>query len=360
MEGMDDMELPLSQDSFRDLWENVTAPAIDLFPTPRGPGNLCMMALSDLTKDFDEKLFEQLDPETLMKDGVPPSASTVPETKDYPGEYNLTLRFQKSGTAKSVTSTYSEGLNKLYCQVAKTSPVEILVNKEPPHGSVLRATAVYKKTEHVAEVVRRCPHHQNEDSVEHRTHLIRVEGSQLARYFEDPYTKRHSVTVPYELPQLGSERTTILLSFMCNSSCMGGMNRRPIRTILTLETPEGVVLGRRSFEVRVCACPGRDRKTEEENCTKSRNGTKETKKRKSAPSTTVKKSRSSSSAEEEDKDVFVLRVRGRDRYEMLKQINDGLELLDKERNPKNKGKMAVPVPLSGKRLLLKGEKSDSD
>lgn len=58
---------------------------------------------------------------------------------------------------------YSEGLNKLYCQVAKTSPVEILVNKEPPHGSVLRATAVYKKTEHVAEVVRRCPHHQNED-----------------------------------------------------------------------------------------------------------------------------------------------------------------------------------------------------
>lgn len=37
------------------------------------------------------------------------------------------------------------------------------LNKEPPHGAVLRATAVYKKTEHVADVVRRCPHHQNED-----------------------------------------------------------------------------------------------------------------------------------------------------------------------------------------------------
>uniref|UniRef100_A0A3B4BGG6 Cellular tumor antigen p53 n=1 Tax=Periophthalmus magnuspinnatus TaxID=409849 RepID=A0A3B4BGG6_9GOBI len=156
--------------------------------------------------------------------------------------------------------------------------------------------SVYKKAEHVADVVRRCPHHQNEDSVEHKSHLIRIEGSQLACYHEDLGTKRHSVTVPYERPQLGSERTTILLSFMCNSSCMGGMNRRPISTILTLETPDGLVLGRRSFEVRVCACPGRDRKTEEENKT----------------------------------------------------------------NKKSKPKATVPVPSSGKRLMLKGEKSESE
>ena len=63
-------------------------------------------------------------------------------------------------------SQYSELLNKLYCQLAKTSPIEVLVSKEPPAGAVLRATAIYKKTEHVAEVVRRCPHHQNEDGKE--------------------------------------------------------------------------------------------------------------------------------------------------------------------------------------------------
>lgn len=368
--------LPLSQDSFRELWENVVTASISTIPTVTGvpqetwrtDGQLDLMLINDqeLAEGFDENLFE-LPPEMPLKEGVTPPASTVPVTTDHPGEFGFQLRFQQSGTAKSVTSTYSELLNKLYCQLTKTSPVEVLVSKAPPPGAVLRATAVYKKTEHVAEVVHRCPHHQKEDAAEHSSHLIRVEGSQRAQYFEDPHTKRQSVTVPYEPPQLGSEMTTILLSFMCNSSCMGGMNRRPILTILTLETPERLVLGRRCFEVRVCACPGRDRKTEEENSTKMQNGTKQTKKRKSLPApapnpTSVKKSKTVSSAEEEDKDVFVLQVRGRERFEMLKKINDGLELLDKDSKTKAKVpvKQEFAVPSSGKRLLQRGERSDSD
>ncbi|CAB1415323.1 unnamed protein product [Pleuronectes platessa] len=371
-QGMDGMQiLPGSQDSFSELWASVQTPSIativEAFDDHLGNWRQNEQIDNLLPDGFDMNLFE-LPPETVAKDSVTPPSSTVPVVTDYPGEYGFQLRFQKSGTAKSVTSTFSELLKKLYCQLAKTSPVEVLLSKEPPQGAVLRATAVYKKTEHVADVVRRCPHHQTEDTAEHRSHLIRLEGSQRALYYEDPHTKRQSVTVPYEPPQLGSETTAILLSFMCNSSCMGGMNRRQILTILTLETPDGLVLGRRCFEVRVCACPGRDRKTDEESSTKTPNGPKQTKKRKQAPSnsaphtTTVMKSKSSSSAEEEDKEVFTVLVKGRERYEIIKKINEAFEGAAEKEKAKNKVsvKQELPVPSSGKRLVQRGERSDSD
>jgi len=260
-------------------------------------------------------------------------------------------------------SKYSPQLNKLFCQLDKTCPIEVLVTQEPPQGAILRATAIYKKTEHVADVVRRCPHHQNADDVEYRSHLIRVEGNQRASYLEDPYTKRHSVTVPYESPQLGSEITTVLLNFMCNSSCMGGMNRRPILTILTLETADFQVLGRMCFEVRVCACPGRDRKTEEENANKAEKGVKATKKRKSVPvpHTSSKRMTPASSADEEE--VFALQVRGRRRYEMLKELNEALDAADREKSKSKKKvpvKQEAPMPSSGKRLVVRSEISDTD
>ncbi|PIO30685.1 hypothetical protein AB205_0136420, partial [Aquarana catesbeiana] len=102
------------------------------------------------------------------------------------------------------TLQYSPDLNKLFCQSAKTCPVLIHVQSPPPNGSVLRAVAVYKKSEHMAEVVKRCPHHERSvepgDDYAPRSHLIRIEGNSMAQYAED-VNGRHSVCLPYEEPQ---------------------------------------------------------------------------------------------------------------------------------------------------------------
>ncbi|ELW50906.1 Tumor protein 63 [Tupaia chinensis] len=234
------------------------------------------------------------------------------------------------------TVTYSTELKKLYCQIAKTCPIQIKVMTSPPQGAVIRAMPVYKKAEHVTEVVKRCPNHElsrefNEGQIAPPSHLIRVEGNSHAQYVEDPITGRQSVLVPYEPPQVGTEFTTVLYNFMCNSSCVGGMNRRPILIIVTLETRDGQVLGRRCFEARICACPGRDRKADEDSIRKQQvsdsskngDGTKRPFRQNThgIQMTSIKKRRSP------DDELLYLPVRGRETYEMLLKIKESLELM---------------------------------
>ncbi|XP_044312135.1 tumor protein 63 isoform X2 [Varanus komodoensis] len=264
-------------------------------------------------------------------DALSPSPA-IPSNTDYPGPHSFDVSFQQSSTAKSATWTYSTELKKLYCQIAKTCPIQIKVMTPPPQGAVIRAMPVYKKAEHVTEVVKRCPNHElsrefNEGQMAPPSHLIRVEGNSHAQYVEDPITGRQSVLVPYEPPQVGTEFTTVLYNFMCNSSCVGGMNRRPILIIVTLETRDGQVLGRRCFEARICACPGRDRKADEDSIRKqqvsdsTKNGDAFRQSTHGIQMTSVKKRRTP------DDELLYLPVRGRETYEMLLKIKESLELM---------------------------------
>ncbi|XP_054031708.1 tumor protein p73 isoform X3 [Dryobates pubescens] len=268
-------------------------------------------------------------------------APVIPSNTDYPGPHHFEVTFQQSSTAKSATWTYSPLLKKLYCQIAKTCPIQVKVSGPPPPGTLVRAMPVYKKAEHVTEVVKRCPNHElgrdfNDGQAAPASHLIRVEGNNLSQYVDDPVTGRQSVMVPYEPPQVGTEFTTILYNFMCNSSCVGGMNRRPILIIITLETRDGQVLGRRSFEGRICACPGRDRKADEDHFREqqalsesaaksgaaSKRAFKQSPQGMPALGTGVKKRRQG------EEELYYVPVRGRENFEILMKIKESLELVE--------------------------------
>uniref|UniRef100_A0A8C8YM10 Tumor protein p73 n=1 Tax=Prolemur simus TaxID=1328070 RepID=A0A8C8YM10_PROSS len=233
------------------------------------------------------------------------------------------------GSTGPLPHQYSPLLKKLYCQIAKTCPIQVKVSTPPPPGTVIRAMPVYKKAEHVTDIVKRCPNHElgrdfNEGQSAPASHLIRVEGNNLSQYVDDPVTGRQSVVVPYEPPQVGTEFTTILYNFMCNSSCVGGMNRRPILIIITLETRDGQVLGRRSFEGRICACPGRDRKADEDHY-REQQALNESSAKNGAAS---KRGEQVPAGAGGHPGRFSAQVRGRENFEILLKLKESLELME--------------------------------
>ncbi|CAF0815412.1 unnamed protein product [Brachionus calyciflorus] len=266
-----------------------------------------------------------------------PPTSNLPSIDPFNGPYNFNISILSSeGPVKKSTSwTFSSTLNKLYCNPNVACPVDISVSSLPPSGSIIRAMPVYGKYEHIEQIVTRCENHKKSKEFDNDvdlpeealSHFIRCRHNQ-AIYEQDITTQRQSVTVPFEKPQTGSAYSTILYQFMCYSSCVGG-SQKPLRIVLTLEF-NGEILGRLSFEIKICACPGRDRTTDENKFNKQKNiqKLKEPKKEETIVKNPSIKNTESVIVDNDSQELFTLVIKGRKNYEILKNLNEALKIQD--------------------------------
>ncbi|XP_059361352.1 cellular tumor antigen p53-like [Carassius carassius] len=144
---------------------------------------------------------------------------------------------------------------------------------------------------------------------------------------------------------------------MCNSSCMGGMNRRPIFTILTMETFEVLSKFLAPITVGIVSLLT---SIQEDNLKKITGETVTGTKRKHQIPDPLKVVLPAAGPESAD-EIYILHIRSKERFEMLRTINASLELLhmmpvadqEKYRQKRNTLKLdqASLQPKSGKKHL---------
>ena len=318
-----------SSSDINDLLLPITAPSHAITPKKRADNNHSRMSMSSTCSTtsrgpspFHPDIgYESLSP-TQREPALP---SAVPSNAAYGGKYGFEISFeQQMKETKSTMWTYSSAIRKLFVRMATTCPVRFKTSLRPAVGTVIRATPVYVKPEHVQEVVQRCPNHASTRDYNEGhpapTHLVRCEHKQTT-FVDDPQTGRKSMVIPHEQPQAGAEWVTHLFQFMCFSSCVGGLNRRPVQLIFTLEN-NGVVLGRQAVEVRICACPGRDRRVEE----RAAGAIPPCPKRKETSFMYQGGRKRKWNDNEQTPGSFTLTVQGRENFEILLRIRDSLEL----------------------------------
>ena len=234
------------------------------------PGNLWVASPTPPTQ-LRLKLSDSLTDSALLSQ----STSTLPSTEAWPGEHHMVYQIDDSGNWKKRGYAYSSILNKLYIDMEKQVALKFFIIGKQPPDSVIRAVPVYVDIGSRSQPVLRCPVHSSlEDPSNTHTpspilkHLVRSSEAST-KYFENQTSGRLSLTTAVKDKAPGCDYFTIFYQFMCLGSCLGGLARRQLQMIFTLETQQGKVLGRQVMEVRICSCPLRDMKQEEQKFSKS-------------------------------------------------------------------------------------------
>jgi len=208
-----------------------------------------------------------LDVPLEVQPSAPALPNAVPVLESWPGQHDFSVTVLTPVPAPSgrqLPYCFNGESTKLYTDIMVAVPFCFRAGVDAAAKDLrIRAMPVYSETHHLATPVRRCPNHReptDESNVKGEApveHVMRAEHP-LVNY-DRTDDERCSITVPLERPEPGTDGVTILYKFGCMNTCTGGINRRRLSVIFTLEERStGRALGRQAIEVKVCRCPHRD------------------------------------------------------------------------------------------------------
>ncbi|XP_039259043.2 tumor protein p73-like [Styela clava] len=260
----------------------------------------------------------EIEPQRLVFN--PPMANALGK-HEFQIHFDITEHF-----AKGANYTHSHLLDKLFVKMNVPCPVKFRCTHPPPEGSCIHAMLVFTNEEQTCIPVCRCANHIGMDKNHHAEHVLQtaILGNSSHNSYYNLKNGRYSVSVPFRELAVGEQYYVILYKFTCLLSCVGGMNRRPVMAIFTLEDRDGNTLGRSCVKVKICSCPGRDRRREEERHKRE----EECHKRSTASSIVSlpkKRPRVSTDTENESSSFRFLKVRN-ENFAILSHINDALNL----------------------------------
>lgn len=186
----------------------------------------------------------------------------IPAIPEQRGSYEMELQFnEECSSTKAANWTYSSSLQQVFVNMGHICPITIRTAKPIPETSLLRMYLKYQK-DRDKDPVTRCPTHVADPEAKSDDappeHVLRSNNPN-AQYRTDSRGV-HCIILPTALTrgELTLQQTE-LIRIMCFSSCAGGIARRPLELIFEV-SDGGQLLCRQSLAVRVCACPGRDRR----------------------------------------------------------------------------------------------------
>ncbi|CAG0894000.1 unnamed protein product [Cyprideis torosa] len=132
-----------------------------------------------------------------------------------------------------------------------------------PQKLFLRVFPKYTDANHVNQPVLPCPSHRDDKMPAYVLTTDEVGAHAPVRQMCWEQT-RATLCFALQFQPYHHQKQSARLKFLCNSSCSGGMDRRSLQLVFVLEDEGGNEKGRKSINVRICACPSRDVTKEEE------------------------------------------------------------------------------------------------